>query len=212
MAAPARRVGAETSKTRDALLESVEKMMLEEGYASVSYRALATAAGVTPSLVQYYFPTLDDIFLAAIRRYSERSLAVLTKLLASRPEDPLRALWEYSWNEAAGALTTEFMALGNHRKSIRSAIAEVTERVRKVELEALTAKFGKNARPGDGRLSLPALQLMISGLPKLLSLEEGIGVKTAHKELISGFEAYLDTMEPRPAAAGKRKPRARRPS
>ena len=58
-----RRVGAETSKTRDALLDCVEKMMLEEGYPSVTYRALAAKAGVTPSLVQYYFPSLDDIFV-----------------------------------------------------------------------------------------------------------------------------------------------------
>ena len=40
---------------------TVEKMMLDEGYASISYRALAAKAGVTPSLVQYYFPALDDI-------------------------------------------------------------------------------------------------------------------------------------------------------
>ena len=63
------------------MLDCVETMMLGEGYASVSYRALATAAGVTPSLVQYYFPTLDDIFLAAIRRYSERNLETLSKAL-----------------------------------------------------------------------------------------------------------------------------------
>ena len=58
MAASPRRVGAETSKTRDALLDCVEAMMLEDGYASVSYRALAAKAGVTASLVQYYFPSL----------------------------------------------------------------------------------------------------------------------------------------------------------
>jgi TetR/AcrR family transcriptional regulator, transcriptional repressor for nem operon len=202
MAESARRVGAETSKTRDTLLDHVEKMMLEAGYASVSYRALATEAGVTPSLVQYYFPTLDDIFLAAIRRYSERNLGQLTRALAARADDPLRALWEFSRGEATGALMTEFMALGNHRKSVRAEIADVTERVRRVELEALVAKFGKNARPG-GHFSLPALQVLISGLPKFLNLEEGIGVKTAHKEVTDAFEQYLDTIEPQPPAPRK---------
>lgn len=197
MAASARRVGAETSKTRDTLLDHVEKMMLGEGYASVSYRALASAAGVTPSLVQYYFPTLDDIFLAAIRRYSERNLAQLQKALESRTDDPLRAMWEYSRGEATGALMTEFMALGNRRKSIRAEIAEVTERGRKIQLDALVAKFGKDARPG-GHFSLPALLLLISGLPKFLSLEERIGVKTAHKEVTAAFEKYLDEVEPTP--------------
>src|SRR3954454_22842948 len=103
MTTSSRRVGAETSKTRDALLDCVEKMMLEDGYASVTYRALATRAGVTPSLVQYYFPSLDDIFIAAIKRYSERNLRSLTEALERRAEDPLRAVWEFSWEEATGA-------------------------------------------------------------------------------------------------------------
>ncbi|RDH76314.1 TetR/AcrR family transcriptional regulator [Mycolicibacterium moriokaense] len=206
MATSSRRVGAETSKTRDVLLSCVEKMMLEEGYASISYRTLAAKAGVTPSLVQYYFPSLDDIFVAAIRRYSERNLDLLSKALEMRTEDPLRALWEYSWDEATSALMTEFMALGNHRKSIRTEIADVTERVRAVQLKALRAKFGAKARP-DGQLSLPAMLLMVTGFPKFLNLEESIGVKTAHKEVVQAFEAYLDRVEPTTSPS---KPRARR--
>lgn len=208
MAASSRRVGAETSKTRDVLLDCVETLMLEEGYASVTYRVLATRAGVTPSLVQYYFPSLDDIFVGAIRRYSERNLAFLAETLERRAGDPLRAVWEYSWDEATGALMTEFMALGNHRKSIRTEIAAVTESVRKMQLDALVAKFGKDAR-FFGDLSLPALQLLMSGLPKFLNLEEGIGVKSAHAEVTEAFERYLDTLEPAPATK-KRKTSSRK--
>ena len=195
MATAVRRVGAETSKTREVLLDCVEKMMLEEGYPSVTYRALATKAGVTPSLVQYYFPSLDDIFVAAIKRYSERGLKHLAESLERRAEDPLRAVWEYSWEEATGALITEFMALGNHRKSVRTEIAAVTESVRRMQLDALVAKYGKNARP-IGDLSLPALQLLMSGLPKFLNLEKGIGVKSAHDEVTKAFERYIGSVEP----------------
>jgi len=211
--ATSRRVGAETSKTRDILLDWVEKMMLDEGYASVTYRALATKAEISPSLVQYYFPSLDDIFLAAIRRYSERNLTFLVDALAKRADDPLRAVWEYSWDEATGALITEFMALGNHRKTIRSEIAAVTESVRTAQLAALVAKYGKDARP-IGDLSLPALQLLMSGLPKLLNLEENIGVKSAHSEVTKAFEQFIDAVEPPKAAPRKRKatPRRRTPT
>ncbi|OBK74281.1 TetR/AcrR family transcriptional regulator [Mycobacterium sp. 1274761.0] len=209
MATAARRVGAETSKTRDVLLDCVEKMMLEEGYASVSYRALAARAGVTPSLVQYYFPNVDDIFVAAIKRYSERGLAHLKRELERRTDDPLRAVWEYSWDEATGALMTEFMALGNHRKSIANEIAAVTEAVRKMQLAALTAKFGKDAKP-IGDFSLPALQLLMSGMPKFLNLEKGVGVKSAHAEVTEAFERYLDSVEPRASGMPKRKPAARK--
>jgi AcrR family transcriptional regulator len=209
MAAAPRRVGAETSKTRDALLDCVETMMLDDGYASVSYRALAAKAGVTPSLVQYYFPSLDDVFLGAIQRYSERNLAILARELETRSDDPLHALWDFSWDEATGALMTEFMALGNHRKSIQSAIAEVTNQVRRIEVEALARKFGKGARVG-GVLSLSAAALLVSGIPKLLNLEEGVGVHGAHDEVIKAIEKYLDSIETRSARRRRRPPRSRR--
>ena len=209
MATAARRVGAETSKTREVLLDCVEKMMLEEGYPSVTYRALATKAGVTPSLVQYYFPSLDDIFVAAIKRYSERGLTYLAESLKRRAEDPLRAVWEYSWDEASGALITEFMALGNHRESVRTEIAAVTKSVRRMQLDALVAKYGKDARP-IGDLSLPALQLLMSGLPKFLNLEKGIGVDGSHSEVIKAIEQYLDSIETRSVRRKRGATRSRR--
>lgn len=210
MAASPRRVGAETSKTRDALLDCVEAMMLEDGYASVSYRALAAKAGVTASLVQYYFPSLDDIFLAAIRRYSERNVDDLRSVLQKRDADPLHAMWEYSWNEATGALITEFMALGNHRKSIRSEIADVTERMRKLQIEFLNEHFSPGKR-FEGDLSPSALVLLISGIPKFLNLEEAVGVETAHADVVRAVERYLDAAEPRVAKAKRSKATRTRP-
>jgi AcrR family transcriptional regulator len=193
--AAVRRVGAETSKTRDLLLDSVEKLMLDAGYAAVSYRAVATKAGVTSGLVQYYFPTLDDLFVAAIRRRAEQNVKRLATALEERPDDPLRMLWEYSRDESTAALTTEFLALGNHRKSIQAEIAEVTEQVRRIQLDALVARFGKNG-PADGALSLEALLFLVTGIPKLLRLEEAVGVSTAHRDVVKAFERYLDAVEP----------------
>ena len=108
-------------------------------------------------------------------------------------------------------MITEFMALGNHRKSIRAEIAAVTENVRRLQLEALVTKFGKNAKP-IGDLSLPALQLLMSGLPKFLNLEEGIGVSSAHAEVTEAFERYIDSVEPRATPKPKRKSPVRNPS
>ncbi len=100
--------------------------MLDEGYAAVTYRAVAAKACVTPGLVQYYFPTLDEIFVAAIRRRSEQNAERLRRALAKKPYQPLRVLWKYSQHESTAALTTEFLAAGNHRKSIRTEIAQAT--------------------------------------------------------------------------------------
>jgi AcrR family transcriptional regulator len=183
-----RRVGSETSETRQALLDSVERLMIDKGYAGVTYRSVASQAGVTPGLVQYYFPTLDDLFVAAIRRRSEQNLARLQESL-DRDDDPLRVLWEYSNNEATAALTTEFMALGNHRKSIRSEIAEVTRRVRDIQFEVL------GGLSDDGtvqlRLSREAFLFLVNGIPKLVQLEEGVGIDAGHAEIIAAVEQHL---------------------
>src|SRR6476660_351736 len=121
MAAP-RRIGAETSKTRALLLDRAEELMLEEGYAAVTYRVLAARAGVTGGLVQYYFPTLDDLFLALLERRSESSLERLQSTLETRPDETLRIVWEFSADETSAALLIEFMALANHRKMMGAAI------------------------------------------------------------------------------------------
>jgi hypothetical protein len=49
----------------------------------------------------------------------------------------------------------------------------------------------------------------MSGMPKFLNLEEGIGVKSAHREVTKAFERYIDSVEPRPEPA-KRKTTQRR--
>lgn len=131
-----RRVGAETSKTRSTLLDKAERIMLDEGYVAVTYRGVAARAGVTSGLVQYYFPTLDDLFLGLVRRRTEQTLGELVGALQA--DQPLRALWEFSNNQTAGALIAELTALANHRKKIRAEIAAVGEKVRELVLEAMT--------------------------------------------------------------------------
>lgn len=189
-----RRVGAQNSKTRDALLDCVERLMLEKGYAAVTYRAVAAKAGVTSGLVQYYFPTLDHVFVAAIRRRTDRNLERLIEALEARPDELLHVMWEFGWDEAAGALITEFTALANHRRSIKAQIAEVIGRTRQVQLVALTTYMQSRNLVVD--LSPGALLVLLSGLPKLLKLEEGIGVRAAHDEVIGAVLSRLDAVEP----------------
>jgi AcrR family transcriptional regulator len=194
MASP-RRVGAETSKTRDLLLDCLERLMAETGYASVSYRAVAAKAKVTSGLVQYYFPTLDDLFVAAIRRRSEQNVERLAEALRTNPDEPLRVLWEYSRDESSSALTTEFLALGNHRKSIMSEIAEATEQVRRLQLDAIQAQLGA-PEMSLGPLPRDVLLFVLTGIPKLLRLEAGVGISASHADVVDAFEQYLDTVEP----------------
>lgn len=97
----------------------------------------------------------------------DKNLQHLADALQAHPDEPLHVIWEYSWDGATGALMSEFMALGNHRKSIRAEIAEVSDRVRQVELDALRT----NRELAHGNLSPDALVVLISAIPKFLNLE-----------------------------------------
>ena len=190
MATP-RRIGAETSKKRDELLDCVERLLVSKGYAAVTYRAVAAKAEVTPGLVQYYFPTLDDLFIAAIRRRSDQNLERLRAALEARPDEPLRVLWEYSKEESNAAVTTEFLALGNHRKSIASEIANVSEQIRRLQLSAIAGRVPRGGVALQG-VSAEALLFLVTGVPKLLRLEASVGLSSTHKEVEEFFEAQLE--------------------
>lgn len=188
MAATQRRVGKETSATRQAILDAVERLMADEGYAAVTYRAVATAAGVSAPSVQYYLPSLDDIFLATLRRRREQNLERLTQALEAS-DDVLRTIWEFSNREATGAVTAEFLALANHRKSIAAEIAAITNEVRAVQLAAVEERL--SGRGHTLTLDPEALVLLLNGVPKLLQLEDGAGIEQGHTSVITAIERSL---------------------
>jgi AcrR family transcriptional regulator len=207
MASP-RRVGAETSKTRATLLDGTEQLILEAGYAAVTYRNVAAKAGVTGGLVQYYFPTLDDLFLALLRRRSDANLERLLAALEERPDEPLRIIWEFNTDETSAGLMMEFLALANHRKSIQSEIAEVTRRARKVQVDALAVRWPQYASSAEG-LSPGSLLFLMATVPKMMLLEESVGIAAAHDDVLRLVEGYLDSVEPTRA---RRRMQTKRPA
>jgi TetR/AcrR family transcriptional regulator, transcriptional repressor for nem operon len=173
--------------------------MLDEGYAAVSYRTVAAMSGVTPWAVQYYFPTLDDLFLALLRARTEGNLNRLKAALQEHPDDVLRVIWEHSRDEVTAALMLEFMALGNHRKSIRAEITKVGERLREVWLEALPDQDSGYKFP-PMEVPTPVLLFLLAGIPKLLLLEGAFDLAMGHAETVELVETSLEGAEPhRPA-------------
>src|SRR5256885_3631755 len=102
-----RRTGSLDSKTRATLIDVTERLMLREGYAAVTSRRVAVEAEVTAPLVHYYFPTLDDLFVAVLRRRAEQQLTRQARLLAA--DEPLRALWSFNTDRKSARFLTEFI-------------------------------------------------------------------------------------------------------
>jgi hypothetical protein len=89
---------------------------------------------------------------------------------------------------------TEFMALANHRKSIRTEIASYAERSRAAQLVALTAALGEAGIPEDQLPPIAALLLM-TGLSQILALERVLGVTAGHEATVGYVESVIDQLE-----------------
>lgn len=187
-----RRIGAEDSATRTALLDAALELMLEEGYAAVTSRRVASRAGLKPQLVHYYFRTMDDLFLALVRRGAEQNLERQARALES--PQPLRALWELGNDPTGTMLTMELSALANHRKAVRAELAAYAERFREQQAEALTSVlegYGVDA----GELPPAAVLVLLTGISRLLALEEALGMSGGHAETRALVERYLTRYE-----------------
>jgi TetR/AcrR family transcriptional regulator len=187
-----RRIGAEDSKSRAALLDAALALMLEEGYASVTSRRVAARAGLKPQLVHYYFRTMDDLFLALFRQGADRNRERHAEALAA--DQPLWALWAFSNEPAGTALYIEFTALANHRKTIRAEIAAYAERFRQQQLEALAPVLAAHGVDPD-ELPPVAVLVLMTAVSRIVAMEEGLGMSLGHAETHAMVERYLTDLE-----------------
>lgn len=192
-----RRLGAEGSQNRHALLDAAELIMREEGYAAVTSRHVANRAGLKPQLVYYYFRTMDDLLLALFQRRSERSFEHLNTLLAE--PRPLHTLWELLCDPAHGGLTSEFMALANHRKIIGDAIARQAEQLRALQAELLARALRERGMESE-RFPPIVFSMLLATMSQVLVRERALGIVAGHAELTTLIESFLDQLEP-PAPA-----------
>jgi DNA-binding transcriptional regulator YbjK len=58
---------------RDALLEAAVELVAERGIAGVTHRGVAERAGVPPSTTSYFFASLEELVLEALRVFATRS-------------------------------------------------------------------------------------------------------------------------------------------
>ena len=203
-----RRIGSVTSKKYARILEATEKVMVEEGYAAVTSRSVAARAGINASLVHYYFPTLDDLFVELLRAGAEANLERLAKVLDS--PQPLLGLWRMSTERRGVILLMELMAAANHRKALREQVVELSNQVLGMQLETLRRllpEYGLDERSFPAELVAAAIQ----GVALLVVREEAFGLSTGHSVAFDAVEALLTELEERRAATlTKKRPRARR--
>jgi AcrR family transcriptional regulator len=189
----ARRIGAPDAKNRGVLLDAAEQLMLEEGYAAVTSRRVAEKAALKPQLVHYYFRTMDELFLAAFRRRAEEGLEAQAQVLQAR--QPLWALWRFSTDPAATAITMEFIALANHRKALKAEIAYYAERFREEQRKALSTVLERYGKDLGAEVPPLVWSVLMTSVSRVLVIEQALGMSAGHAETVEFVERYLHRLE-----------------
>lgn len=190
--AKTKRMGPRESETSHALLDAVERVMRDEGYAAATSRRVAELAGVTQQLVYYYFNTIDEVLLAAFRRRTERGLVRLEEDIASGK--PVRAIWA-DHNDATDArLTFEYMALANRHDGIRLETAKFLEKARDLQSQAIAKAYAENGFKGEP-VSPAAMSFLIVAVNLLLSREKDAGMTAGHEDIEKLVEWVLEKFE-----------------
>lgn len=184
-----RRMGVETAKNRSRLIEAAADLMVEEGYAAVSARKVATKAGLKVQLVYYYFEDMDDLILAMVKRNSTRRLKKFVRILAG--PDPLRALWVMNRDSTSAASTTELLALANHREAIRSEVVKTAKEFRQLQIEAVEQLLGDY---GVDQKEVPAAAVVtiVAALSRAMAQDSALGVDEGYPEAVALVERCLD--------------------
>lgn len=196
------RVGREASPTRSKIVGAAARLIVDEGHGSVNFRSVAKAIGVDAPLVRYYFPSIDELFVAVIRQWTAKRSDQLAK--AATSQDPLRRLWKVHRDHRSARMLSELMAVAHHRRGVCRVFVELIDQSRQTEIAAIERAVI------DGRLDLrgsapAAVQVLLSTSAHGFVAEKSIGMRSAHPEFEVLIETLLErsrTDTPRPSPRG----------
>jgi AcrR family transcriptional regulator len=184
--------GPRAAAKRELLLDAAEQVMFEQGYAGVTSRSVGAAADVPAPLVHYYFPTLDDLFIAMLQRGLERSKERF--LVAVRSSEPLRALWDLQLDRQSTSLTVELVALSNHRPAVREALADMSRQFQQLQIDELADvldRYGIDTDEFPAELAVLAL----GGIARSIVREEAMGSAVGHDIALAAIDRLINRLQ-----------------
>ena len=196
-----RRPRAATEEKRQRLLDATEEIMLKEGYAAVSSRSVAAAVGIQAPLVHYYFPTIDDLFVAVLQRRARPNVDRMAAALAST--EPLRAWWELASDPRGTALFVELLAAANHRPALKAEVGAVAREVRAMQMDRLSTllvEYGLDPEELPPALVAATMQGLAFGVVQ----DQAAGYETAADEAAAAMGRLVARLEERRAGPPSR--------
>jgi AcrR family transcriptional regulator len=187
------------AETEDAFLDAAERLLIEVGYSGITTRRLAEAAGANHGLVHYYFGSMEELFVRALERFTERLIARQRAMYTA--EAPFIEKWRTAMrfleeDLAAGypKIWLELQALGWNRPDIRERVARVNAEWRAVLTEAFARAVDEEGIDLGG-FPLEAMVALVLTFNQGIELERLSGISDGHDELLDGIDRWLESKE-----------------
>jgi AcrR family transcriptional regulator len=181
-------VGAE-----EALLDAAELLLAEVGYAGITTRRLAEAAGVNHGLVHYYFGSNENLLVRALERFTDGLIARQRDLYAADVPfvEKWRTAMRYLVSEDATyeKIWLELQALAWNNAELRSRLVRVNAEWRAV----LTEAFAEPHRELGTEMPLEALVSLVISFNLGIMVERLGGIETGHAELLDWIDRWLSS-------------------
>jgi AcrR family transcriptional regulator len=201
-----RRRGAENSAVRFALIDAADQLIREHGYPSVTARNLAAKIKLKRQIVHYYFHSMDDLFIAVIRRGADKVRPRLEA--AADSAEPLRILWEVNSDPDQATLSLELNALASRRPAVRAEVKRFAEEFRDLQTRILVQHLEKSGISPDFQPIIATV--LLTSLSQVLTLESAIDINRGHSETLQFVDdclrAFVEGAEspmPRPRKSEK---------
>jgi len=184
---------AARSAAEGALLDAAERLLVEVGYAGITTRRLAEAAGVNHGLVHYYFGSNENLLVRALERFTEGLISRQRELYAA--DLPFVEKWRTAMRYLVSEDVTyekiwlELQALGWNEPELRERLARVNAEWRAV----LTEAFAEPHRELKIEMPLEALVALVITFNLGIMAERLGGIETGHEELLTWIDGWLSS-------------------
>jgi AcrR family transcriptional regulator len=189
----------DSSKTRarftneELLLDAAERLLVEVGYAGITTRRLAEAAGVNHGLVHYYFGSNENLLVRALERFTVRLIARQRELYAA--DEPFVEKWRTAMRFLVAEDATyekiwlELQAMAWNDPGLRERLARVNAEWRAV----LTDAFAEPHRELGISMPLEALVSLVMTFNIGMIVERLGGIDAGHAALLDWIDGWLSS-------------------
>ncbi|HET7614931.1 MAG TPA: TetR/AcrR family transcriptional regulator [Gemmatimonadaceae bacterium] len=191
--------------TQQRLLDAAERLLVDVGYGAITARKLAEEAGANLGLVHYYFGSMEELFLQVLERFTSDLIARQRAMYAAPGPyiDKWRQAMRYlDEDRPYQKIWWELQAMAWNHPEYRARVEKVhdawCDAMRDAVREALS-RYDLD----DDVFTTEAWVTLIVTVNEGIILERLSGVTRGHKDLLTGIDRWLESLE-RKARRGKR--------